>query len=480
MRRRRLEKRRGKEKKTGNGVKKAAVILGVSVGVLAAAYLGTAAFFLWHFLPGTIIEEQDFSLCSGAEVEEYVEKQAEAYELHITGRGEESEIIKGSEIDVKSAGTEGVKALLRQQNVLLWPAAFIEERTLNLTSGVEYDRELLMQKVENLNAVKGEQTEPVSASPVFDGESFVPGGEEKGTAVDKDVLLEKTAEAVGNMNPVLDLEETGCYKEPQYTSDSPEVKEACEAMNRLCRASITYELDEPVVVDKKIISQWLKTDEKMQPSLDRDKVKAWLKEFGKTYDTVGSARSFTTADGRQAKVTGGTYGWEVDEKAELDALVKSIEQGETVKREPIWCEGKTAASHGASDWGDTYVEVDMARQHMWYVKDGSIALEADVVTGEPIPEKETPKGVYSILELKQDKVLKGEIQANGQREYETLVDYWMRVTWTGIGFHDATWQSAFGGEVYKTHGSHGCINMSLSDASALYSMLEIGTPVVIY
>ena len=35
---------------------------------------------------------------------------------------------------------------------------------------------------------------------------------------------------------------------------------------------------------------------------------------------------------------------------------------------------------------------------MWYVVDGSIALETDVVTGQPIPERITPEGTYSILE----------------------------------------------------------------------------------
>ena len=136
--------------------------------------------------------------------------------------------------------------------------------------------------------------------------------------------------------------------------------------------------------------------------------------------------------------------------------------------------------HGPQDWGSTYVEVDLTRQHMWYVKDGSVVMEADVVTGKPTPDKETPQGVYSILEMKRDKVLLGDIKANGQREYETLVAYWMRVTWTGIGFHDATWQTAFGGERYKTAGSHGCINMSLSDAGRLYEMLEMYTPVVMH
>jgi lipoprotein-anchoring transpeptidase ErfK/SrfK len=75
-------------------------------------------------------------------------------------------------------------------------------------------------------------------------------------------------------------------------------------------------------------------------------------------------------------------------------------------------------------------------------------------------------------------VLKGEIQADGKREYETRVSYWMRMTWAGHGFHDATWQPWFGGDRYTYAGSHGCINMSYYEAQELYGILEVGTPVI--
>ena len=88
---------------------------------------------------------------------------------------------------------------------------------------------------------------------------------------------------------------------------------------------------------------------------------------------------------------------------------------------------------------------------------------------------------YSILEKMRNKVLKGEIQEDGKPEYETPVSYWMRVTWTGIGFHDATWQSSFGGTRYKDgYGSHGCINMTYNGAATLYDMIYVGVPVIMH
>ncbi len=125
----------------------------------------------------------------------------------------------------------------------------------------------------------------------------------------------------------------------------------------------------------------------------------------------------------------------------------------------------------------------MSAQHMWYVVNGSVALETDVVTGEPIPEKVTPEGVYSIVEKKLDKVLVGaKDPVTGEPEYETPVSYWMRITWQGVGFHDATWQRNFGGALNQIRGigSHGCVNMPLDKAAELYNMIEMGTPVIIH
>lgn len=480
-RRQKIKNRKNNNAEQAGTLKKKLLIAGGSVlVVLAAAYLGTALYFHFHFLPNTEINGVDFSGRTAAELDGYLKQQIESYTLTVTGRGNVTDTIRAEDISLSYKGDGEAEKLLNRQNIFLWPAAFLGKEVTSAKPGVEYDENALGAKIQSLQAVAGEQTEPVSAAPEFDGAKFVPGKEEQGTAVKADVLAQKVRESVDSLSAALDLEEAGCYKEPKYTSESPELQAACDEMNRYCKASVTYEMEKPVVVDAEVISGWLMVDDEMQVTFDKEAVKKWLSEFGKRYDTKGKTRSFTTVDGRSAQVTGGTYGWEVDEKTELVALTASIEKGETVTKEPAYCENATAVSHGAQDWGSTYVEVDLTRQYMWYVKDGNIMMETNIVTGKPTPDKETPQGVYSILEMKQDKVLTGEIQADGLPEYETPVDYWMRVTWNGIGFHDATWQETFGGDWYVEHGSHGCINMSLSDAGQLYGMLEMGTPVVMH
>lgn len=150
----------------------------------------------------------------------------------------------------------------------------------------------------------------------------------------------------------------------------------------------------------------------------------------------------------------------------------------------IYYVGETAVIHAMPDWGNTYVDVDLSEQYLRYVVDGAVALETAIISGETIPEKITPEGVYRIEEKATDEVLVGEIlPGTTEPSYRTRVSYWMRITWdTGVGLHDAVWQSAFGGSLNQIPGigSHGCINMPYGQAEALYSMIAEGTPVVVH
>ena len=50
----------------------------------------------------------------------------------------------------------------------------------------------------------------------------------------------------------------------------------------------------------------------------------------------------------------------------------------------------------------------------------------------------------------------------------------------GEGFHDARWRNQFGGDIYLTNGSHGCVNMPPEMAGKLFELISAGTPVVVH
>ena len=97
-------------------------------------------------------------------------------------------------------------------------------------------------------------------------------------------------------------------------------------------------------------------------------------------------------------------------------------------------------------------------------------IESDFVSGNHAKGYDTPSGAYPLTYKQKDATLKGE-------NYRTPVSYWMPFN-GGIGFHDATWQSSFGGNRYLSHGSHGCVNMPKDKAAALYDLIPDGCPVV--
>ena len=49
-----------------------------------------------------------------------------------------------------------------------------------------------------------------------------------------------------------------------------------------------------------------------------------------------------------------------------------------------------------------------------------------------------------------------------------------------IGMHDLTSRKAFGGEIYKKNGSHGCINLPYAAAKKIYETIDKGYCVLVY
>lgn len=477
-------KQNKKKRKQAVGKKKIWVITGSIAAAVVVIYLGFSVYFMSHFYFNTEINGHDFSAKSANAVEKYVEEQVENYTLTILEKDNQSDTISGSEINLTYESGDEIRDALKSQNGFLWPAGLFSKKSSQISIDVTYDEAKLDEAINRLQSVQAEQTPSTSAYPKYDGNTFVVEPEVTGTAVDLEALHEKINQYVTEFKTELDMEKEGCYALPKYTSDSPEVQAACDEMNKCLTASITYTMAENVVVDKELIATWLSVDENMNVIFNETAIREWLTAFGDKYDTQGTTRTITTPTGKVTEVPGtGTYGWSIDEDSEYTALTNSIKNGENITKEPAYYIGGTAASHGPQDWGTTYAEVDLTAQHMWYIVDGAVVLETDVVTGYPSPEKETTAGAWTILEKSLDEILVGDTDPDtGEPEYETHVNYWMRITWTGIGFHDAIWQASFGGTLYmdENRGSHGCINMPLDKAAELYNLIAEGTPVIIH
>lgn len=186
-----------------------------------------------------------------------------------------------------------------------------------------------------------------------------------------------------------------------------------------------------------------------------------------SYCTVGDGINFRCNDGVERIVSGGTWGTNVNYEEEIAYLKECFNKHEDVEnRTPIF-----TIEYG--EIGNTYLEISIEKQHLWYYKDGVVTVECDVITGLPDGKRNTPTGVYYISERIPGKFLVGDT-------YRTWVNFWMRLTNSGVGLHDAVWQHAFGGDLYYSKGSHGCINLAYDFAEYLYNVSYVGMPVIIY
>ncbi len=205
---------------------------------------------------------------------------------------------------------------------------------------------------------------------------------------------------------------------------------------------------------------------------DDSVIDEFVNKLNVKYTSIGSTRSLKIHTGETIEITGGTYGNVMDSGKEKAYLKAAVRKGKTKTERIPECSEKSVYGDGVNDLGDTYIEVNIAEQHLWYYKKGKLLMETDVVTGTR-GSHDTPTGVYFMSEKVPGEYLIGD-------DYKTWVDRWMRLTNSGIGLHDATWRSRFGGTIYTYSGSHGCINLPASFAKALYDEVPICVPVMVY
>lgn len=454
-------------------------VIGCVFIVVLSGYGGMAYYFTTHFYPGTKINSKDCSYKTVKEVEQYFEKDISDYLLVIRGIDGFEDVIKSQDVGMKYDQLDEIKKIIKAQNPFIWPSVYLNHYTKSATVNVKYDEMAMKKIIDGLHAITVEQVPSKSAKPEFDGDKYEITPEVIGTEIEREVLEKEIISAILEKKDEINLKEAKCYKSPRFTKDSKEVIDACNLLNQYIQTEVTYLIPEKTIIDKTIISSWLSVDDNMQVKINDDAIKEWLRNYGLKYDTIGAKRHYTAPSGKEVEVSGGTYGWSVDEKQEAVLLKEHIEKGEKVQRDPVFVQ--KAASSMPQDFGNTYIDIDLSMQRMWYVQDGNVVIDTPVVTGMPTPKKVTPTGVFSVLEKELNKTLIGEIvKETGKPEYKVPVSFWIRVTWSGIGIHDTSYRSNYGGSIYETDGSHGCINTPYTQVQNLYNMVSVGTPVSIH
>lgn len=443
----------------------------IGMGTILLAHLLISIYFANHFFFNTTINGVKVSLKTHDEVEGIIRSYIKDYKLQLIERNGQKEEIEGQNIDFQYNEVNSIYKIYQRKNSLTWIVSLFKKQEHYVEDLFIYSVDSLDNKINELNCLKADFVEPKNVSFKYSNGSYEIIEEVYGNKIHKDRLKAAIEKGILDGKTKLDLDERFCYENPRYTISSKKTIETKNLLDKYISTKITYIFgSKKEILGGNIINQWLCVDENLDVVINKVKLIDYVSSLSKKYDTVGIERNFRTSLGKKVVVKGGLYGWKIDYAGETKALLKNIKLGENSEREPIYAQ--RALYRGENEIGNTYIEVNITRQRLWFYKNGRIIVQGAVVTGNPNRGNSTKLGTHMLNYKQKGATLIGQ-------DYETEVMYWMPF-YGNIGIHDATWRHSFGGDIYKSNGSHGCVNAPLYLAKRIFENIEEGTPIICY
>lgn len=458
------------------------LILLLFFGIIGGFYYMAVRYYTGRFPNHTTVNGFDVSNMTAENAKRVLNGQLQNYTLTIRERDGVEELITARQIDLVCEDTGEVEKLIDQFDPYWWVRDYFETHELTMAVKGTYSDYKAEQQINSLNCldftryVKPEDARLTELNGVFSIKEEVQGNqpdEEKTKQVIR-AALESGAESV-------DLEAEDCYLKPTILSDDETLTKELDKVQKWTSAVITYDFEDGrlEVADGSVIADWIVRNDKGSYELDESKALDWVKtNLAYKYDTFGLTHKVKTHSGKTVTLKGGDYGWCIARQDTTDALVKAVKKGKVETLEPAY--QYKAKNRGKDDIGGTYVEVSIEEQMMWCYQDYELKVETPVVTGNVSRGFDTPSGSVWAMDCHKSPATLGSFVTMG---YSSYVNYWMSFT-GNVGIHDASWRGTdpanYGGEIYKTNGSHGCVNTPYDAARQIYKICNVGTPVIVY
>lgn len=443
------------------------IIISSSIGI----YLLISLYFFNHFFFQTEINGINVSLKAHRNLSSIISEYIKKYELLLIEGNGETELITSHNIEMQYNNTISLSQVNRMQKPFMWLSSLLKSRRYYIKGLYDFNNDLLDNKINSLKCLNREIVEPHNVDfKYFDG-SYKIVQEIYGNKIDKNQLEKIIRNYIAEGRPTLDLDLMSCYEYPRYTISSEKTLRTKNQLDKYVRARIRYQFGNVTEqLDGSTIHQWLSVNEDLEVEISNEKVAAYINALSKKYDTVGIIREFQSSTGKKVKLQGGLYGWKIDRDAETKALINHIKQADIIEKEPFYLQ--KAFSREDNEIGNTYVEINISKQQLWFYKDGKMIIQGSVVTGNPNRGYATVLGVYMVNYKQKEATLRGP-------GYEAKVTYWIPF-FGNMGLHDASWRYRFGGDIYLRNGTHGCVNAPLYLARTVFENIDEGTPVIIY
>ncbi|WP_254711844.1 Ig-like domain-containing protein [Streptomyces sp. TRM64462] len=158
--------------------------------------------------------------------------------------------------------------------------------------------------------------------------------------------------------------------------------------------------------------------------------------------------------------------WKPGTKVTLDARLNGVDSG----ADGGWFvrDYQTGFTVGRNQ----VVKVDLDGHRLKLMRDGQLVKDIPMSAGTPGGEKASWRGKTVLMSKEGTINMRSETVGLGDA-YDKMVDYSMRLTWSGMYAHAAPWNAAYMGSANK---SSGCIGMTDADAKWVYEQVQVGDP----
>ncbi len=457
--------------------------LWIWLAMMAATALAAYGFFVWYYKntagPGLWVNGIYATGMDKDTLEEALLAAAPLPKVELLDGGRRVALFGLEEAGAYVEFGPALEELYAGEDSLLWPWRLGADRHMVLQPSIRYNEAKFLGIWSELPLVKRELAGSTALSliPEEDGSySLYEGNKHR---LDLAAALDAVQSALASGVSSIDLAEADCYRDLPWTPRDAAVASMWKRLEALQESALAWDMGDGLYPIKggDAVSMLDKGEDGLPYlgedgllALDVEAVEAFVRNWAALYDTLGQEREFLSTRGDVIRLKGGIYGTQLNQKAEVEYLLQAIPRGWEETRVPEYIH-KTDV-RGKDDIGKTYVEVDMSLQKLYYYQEGICLYETDIVTGNLAARHGTPQGVNYVYMKQKNRVLRGA-------DYASFVKYWMPVK-GNYGIHDASWRSKFGGEIYKTAGSHGCINVPPKTMGTLYDLVAVGTPVVMF
>lgn len=445
------------------------IYLKLIIALLIVYVIGVGIFSIMTY-PNTTVSGEDKSF---VRIDSAYDRNYQSRKLEINGRNNKSTTLTAPQISYSETIKSGERL---NQNQFIWPIAVFQNHNYNPEYDYAYNEQQLEDFISDSALMKDTQL-PENASLQFVNGKYEIKASSPGDTLNLEQAKNKILESFLAGETSIQLEDE--YIKPEITEDSEEIIKKMEDVNKIISMKISYDFgeDKEVLEGEKLLDLYKYTGEGYEPL--REQVYEYLRQLAIEYDTYSedAERQFEATGIGTITVKGGIYGWQMDVEESTNELMKVLAERESKDMVPVFL--NEGLQRGKNDIGNTYIEIDINRQHLWYYKDGELMTNTAIVTGDPTRGVATPTGVWKVWSREKDRSLVG-IVPEGSADYSSYVDFWMPVNWAGVGIHNSRWRTEFGGNIYNGSGSYGCINLPYDPSKIIFDNVEINTPVVVY